>query len=117
MFRFGPKGLLAAYVLLALVFATGDGVVQRSAFHVATAAAVVAIVAGMRRYRPAHRAPWILFATGCGLVTVAALAVDVLALPAPSFADALFASGYVSVVCGLLLLASRRLAGGMVVAV
>jgi diguanylate cyclase (GGDEF)-like protein/PAS domain S-box-containing protein len=117
MRRYGWKSLLATWALLAAVFASGESEFHQWVFHVATGGASAFVVVGIRRHRPAYRTPWILFATGTGLVTVAALLVHVLALPAPSPADGLFAGGYLCTVAGLLLLAGRKLAGGMLVAV
>jgi diguanylate cyclase (GGDEF)-like protein/PAS domain S-box-containing protein len=76
--------------------------------------ASIAIVLGVRRYRPETRWPWYLIATGQALF----VAGDVLAynyksffgkaLPFPSIADPLYLAVYPITIAGLLLLIRRR---------
>lgn len=77
------------------------------------AAAVVMTVAGIRRHRPAVRAPWVLFAVGIALWVVGdlmwAVFDHILDIdPFPSAADALYLAGYPLFAVGLRRLARAR---------
>src|SRR3954453_9762185 len=77
---------------------------------------VIAILVGVRRHRPEHRLPWLLFAIGQASFLTADLCFyvmqDVLhiASPFPSVADGFYLAMYPLVIAGLVLL-SRRLVG------
>jgi diguanylate cyclase (GGDEF)-like protein/PAS domain S-box-containing protein len=78
---------------------------------------VIAIVYGVRRYRPASRAPWWLFATGSALFWAGDLYTYTYPrvfggdVPFPSPGDALYILVYPAMMAGLLLLVRRRAAG------
>ena len=86
----------------------------RLPFYLAVSlSAVVAIVVGIRLYRPAHRLPWVLFAISQSVYFAADVAfytyhdaLKNLSYPAP--ADALYLAHYPFLVAGLLVLNGRR---------
>ncbi len=74
----------------------------------------MAIVAGVRRHRPASRLPWYFFAAGVALNSLGGLAEAVTArvfeveAPFPGAADAFYFALYPALVVGLILLIRRR---------
>lgn len=112
-----PAGLLwQSYALVALGLAVayfllgGIPDVQRVVYQLFILAAPVAIVVGLRRYRPEARRHWLLFAGGLLLWGVGDLywysSVWILGkqAPYPSFADFAYLTGYPLFLAGLLVL-------------
>ncbi len=101
-----------------------SGVAQDTLYNLIGASSVVAILVGVRRYRPEPASPWYLLISGLVLY----VAADVLFFqvydnllniprPFPSVADALYLSSYLVVAIGLTLLvrcAGRRARGGLI---
>lgn len=79
---------------------------------------VVAILVGVRRYRPARAAAWYLFCAGAALFVVGDEIWTVqesffgVEVPFPSVADAFYLGGYPFMAAGLLLFVHGRAAGG-----
>ncbi len=112
---FGLLGAGAAWVL-PKVFTTVPVASRVFCYELLSAAAVVAIVVGVRRHRPAMRLPWVLF----GAAQLVYFSADVTfytfheilhdaRFPAP--ADGLYLGHYPLFVAGLLLLLRRRSPG------
>ncbi|MES1246643.1 MAG: diguanylate cyclase, partial [Actinomycetota bacterium] len=108
--------LLAGAVLVGVYFLV-PATAQFVLYGVVGAAATAAIALGVRRNRPSIAWPWLLFAAGTGLFSIADDISDALGgSPAsPSAADPFYLAGYPLIVVGLvfLLFASgghRRLA-------
>jgi signal transduction histidine kinase len=76
--------------------------------------AVLAIVAGVRWYRPSSRSPWYLIAAGWSLWAFGDLLWGVYELrdldPFPSWADAFYLAGYPTIAAGVVLASRRRFA-------
>ncbi len=104
---FGLVGVLSAlgYLVLPLV-------VQEAVYPVFGLVCVSAVGAGLRLHRPHRPAPWVLLGAGLLLWTLGDLAYSAYELalgaaPFPSWADALYASGY-PVMAAALVLVLRR---------
>ncbi len=75
---------------------------------------IVAVIVGMRRNRPSHRLPWLLFACGLFLFWVGDIytysypQLTGAVVPFPSFGDAVYLTVYPVLMAGLLLLVRRR---------
>lgn len=82
-----------------------------------SAAAAVAILVGVRWYRPRPALSWYLVAVGTGFFAVADAIFGVLQItgtlvPVPSLADVFYLAGYLLFIAGLIVLGSSRGAGG-----
>jgi signal transduction histidine kinase len=108
--------LVGARFALSSVFGVQSWLPKLALYAAVSLSAVVAIVVGLRRHRPAHATPWRLFA----LSQVVYLAADLcfyitrygfhhLAYPAP--ADLLYILHYPPLIIGLFLLLRRRRSG------
>jgi len=106
--------VLVGGTVMALLSAPLGEDAQAFALLVTGTSSVVAVRAGVMRWRPPERAPWYLLGLGVALFMVAAVAREVeLALRGgvevyPSFADALDLLGYGSAIAGVHLLARLR---------
>jgi hypothetical protein len=120
----GPKlgsRVWLVYLLLG-VLATGayfllSGMAKDTLYNLVGASSVIAILVGVRRYRPKPALPWYVLALGLALFVTADVIYynvygNVLGMhaPFPSVADVFYVSSYVVVAVGLALF-SRR-AGG-----
>jgi diguanylate cyclase (GGDEF)-like protein/PAS domain S-box-containing protein len=105
----GAGALLAALYVWVPPFAASGPV-----FNVLGLSPVVAIVVGIRRYKPASRGPWMWFAVGMTLFWLGdlytysyprLLGADV---PFPSLGDGAYVTVYPALMAGLLMLIRRR---------
>ena len=104
----------AGAVVTALTVALPVSTASDGGYLLVTASAPAGIIVGLRRFRPAARAPWYWLAAGQTLLLVAEIAwlvLDGMGLePFPSIADALFLAAYPCVAVGLALLVRQRTA-------
>jgi signal transduction histidine kinase len=119
--RASRSGHAIGYVLVSLAASSAsllvDGDVSLRLSEAVAAGCVVAILVGVRRYRPSRRAPWLLMATGQALW----LAGDVYwdwypsltghELPTPSPADGLYLLAYPMMIVSLALFVRTRREG------
>jgi signal transduction histidine kinase len=110
--------VLLSGAVLAGVYFLLPTTAQSVVYGVVGAAATVGIALGIRRNRPSHARPWLLFAAGTASFSIADDISDALGgnPPVPSAADAFYLAGYPLLAIGLvaLLFASgghRRFAG------
>ncbi|OLE28552.1 MAG: hypothetical protein AUG44_07155, partial [Actinobacteria bacterium 13_1_20CM_3_71_11] len=101
--------LLAAYPLV-------PEFVQQVSYDAISASVVLALVVGVRRNRPAYRAPWYLFIAGQACYTVADVAYNIVSarygsVPTPSAIDLSYLAFYPLVALGLWLLVRHRTHG------
>jgi len=101
--------LLAAYPLV-------PELVQQISYDAISASAVLALLVGVRRNRPASRAPWYLFVAGQACSTVGSVAWNIVtarygSVPTPSAIDLCYLAFYPLVALGLWLLVRRRTGG------
>ncbi|MDQ1747512.1 MAG: diguanylate cyclase [Frankiaceae bacterium] len=88
--------------------------VQIAALSLVQASAAVAVLIGVRRFRPPHRAGWFVLAAGCLLLGAGAgvwlLYVAVLnkPIPYPGWSDAVFVPGYLLIAAGLAIMIRQR---------
>jgi diguanylate cyclase (GGDEF)-like protein len=74
----------------------------------------VAVLAGVWRFRPVHRAGWVLLGTGCVFLGAGAgvwlvyVAVLRRPIPYPGWSDAVFVPGYLAIAAGLAMMIRRR---------
>jgi signal transduction histidine kinase len=98
--------LAGGLVLVGLYFVLPSAGTQDVLYEVIGALGVAAMVVGVRVHRPARRAPWLLMATGAGLLVAGDVAFTVLARMGstayPSAADIVYLSGYPFLAAGLL---------------
>jgi diguanylate cyclase (GGDEF)-like protein/PAS domain S-box-containing protein len=116
-----PAGWLLFLVFGALVgaayYAVSSPVLKVVTFGVLGVAPVVAVVAGVRRYRPSCPTAWYLFAAGQLAFTVGDMIFYVHEYllrqepPFPSVADVFYLATYPCLIIGLLLLVKRRTPG------
>ncbi|GAA0240054.1 hypothetical protein GCM10009539_26690 [Cryptosporangium japonicum] len=90
--------------------------VRTGVYWLLNSAAVVAILVGIRRYRPASRAPWVLAALSQASGVIADIVfygADAIGepLPYPSVADALYLLSYPLCAAGMLMIIRRRTPG------
>jgi diguanylate cyclase (GGDEF)-like protein/PAS domain S-box-containing protein len=101
----------------AAYFAVSSPVLKVVTFGLLGAAPVIAVVAGVRRYRPGCQTGWYLFAAGQLTFTVGDMIFYVHEYllqqepPFPSVADAFYLATYPCLIGGLLLLVKRRTPG------
>ena len=98
--------LLAAYPLV-------PELVQQVTYDAISASVVLALLVGVRRNRPASRAPWYLFIAGQACYTVADVAWNIVdarygSVPTPSVIDLFYLAFYPLVALGLWLLVRSR---------
>ena len=114
--------LSQAYLLLGLLAIGGYFLLPAGAFkdsfyyNAVGLSGVVAIVLGVRKYRPDRALPWYLFAGGQLLLVVGDVEFSVYehvlkTSPFPSVADGFYLSGYPLLAVGLLLLIRSRSPG------
>src|SRR4051812_35411235 len=110
--------LTAGYFLLPALGSIGAPI-QVFVYGAVSLSSAIAVVAGVRRNRPAHRpalAPWLLIAAGQGLTASGEVVFDVLyqlldSQAEVSPADALYLAAYPLLAAGLLMLVRRRTPG------
>jgi diguanylate cyclase (GGDEF)-like protein len=108
--------LLAAAVVVAAYYAIRSDLARLVLYNGLGLSSVAAMLVGLRRYRPEHRGPWLLFATGRLSFVIADVIFytydNVLHVERfPSVADAFYLGCYPLLIAGLLLLIRRRSAG------
>jgi len=106
-FRAGALFLAAGVVLTGVYFALpAGGAVALTVYESLGAAASLAILAGVRRFRPEHRLPWLLLSAGNALFVIgdvlSDLSVGAAWVPSPS--DGFYLAGYPFLTAALVLL-------------
>ena len=105
----------AAAVVLHTFLETGS-LTQSLLYDAIGASAVAVAIAGIWRYRPARRLPWVLMALGQAAFVAGDLMwnwYEVMSLdPFPSMADAMYLAGYPFIALGLFFMIRRRLGDG-----
>jgi signal transduction histidine kinase len=119
--RASRSGLAIGYVLVSLSVSTASmlthGELGSRLYEAVPAGCVVAILVGVRRFRPTRRAPWLLMAGGQALWLAGDLYWDLYPsltgqeLPAPSPADVLYGLGYPLMIASVALFVRSRREG------
>ena len=105
--RYVLGGYALWVALLIVVYYEASGL-RAAAWGLIGLSGVIAILAGILINRPAHKVPWFLVAAGLACFVAGQLSFLIAArlgvvLPFPSFADALYLSGYPLAAAGLLI--------------
>jgi PAS domain S-box-containing protein len=103
--------LAISAAVMAAYFTLIKGTAQNAVYDAMAASAAIAIVAGVRHWRPARRLPWYFLALGQALTLAGELVYDYYDVvrhadvPVPSLADAGFLIGYVFTISGVIMVA------------
>jgi diguanylate cyclase (GGDEF)-like protein len=87
---------------------------QVAALSLVQVSAALAVLIGVRRFRPPHRSGWFLLATGClflgsgAAVWLLYVAVLDKPIPYPGWSDAVFVPGYLLIAAGLAVMIRQR---------
>ena len=107
---------VVAIVAIAYLLLASLPVAQDWLYTAVGATAAVAVLAGVRIHRPAHRGPWLLLAAGTALFATGDLAWMILDMlgeePFPSVADVAYLLGYPVLVLAFLHIIAVRVADG-----
>jgi len=108
------QAYLAASVLVIAIYFELSGPAQAICYELFGASSAVAILVGVRRYRPSHAGLWVLIAAGLGMLVVADLILNAYenwfgtTQPFPSAADVFFLAGSAVIVASLAAVVHRR---------
>jgi len=110
-------GAYAAWVVVLIVVYYQVSGLRAEAWGLIGLSGVLAILAGLRLNRPAHKAPWLLLAAGllsfaAGQLSFLIAAQLRVVLPFPSFADVLYLAEYPLAAAGLLIFVYCRTPDG-----
>jgi len=100
-----------ALIALSVCLPANAGIAMLSVVQLSGGAAVLA---GIWRFRPAHRAGWLLLGTGCLLLGSGAavwlvyVAILKKPIPYPGWSDAVFVPGYLEIAAGLAVMIRQR---------
>jgi hypothetical protein len=109
--------ILAGFALTVAYFVAPDGWPKAVLYDAVSLGTALAIVVGVRRYRPRRRVAWYALAVGQLLFFGGDVLWNVYELvlqesPFPSLADVLYLAGYPALMGGLAIMVRSRLPGG-----